>query len=270
MPHLTTGAYQFHYQWWGDRSQPIILFLHGFMGRGDDFAAAIAALGGQFASLTLDLPGHGQTQVTGDSASYALAPMAAGVLSLLDGLEVPRCGLFGYSLGGRLALYLALHFPDRFAWAVLESASPGLATVEEREGRSQRDEHLAQDLETGDFRKFLTRWYDQPLFASLKAHPSFDTMYQRRLVNRPAELAQSLRHASTGRQPSLWPPLAHGQIPLYLLVGDRDEKFCAINRRMAQLCPTAQLHILPGRGHNLHLEDPQGVATLVRQWGQKR
>ncbi|MGF1496958.1 MAG: 2-succinyl-6-hydroxy-2,4-cyclohexadiene-1-carboxylate synthase [Elainellaceae cyanobacterium] len=267
MPPLTVSSYQFHYQQWGDRSQPTLLFLHGFMGRGDDFATIIASLGDRFNCLTLDLPGHGQTQVIGDESHYGMPQTAAGIIRLLDGLDIQQCGLFGYSMGGRLALYLALHFPNRFTWVVLESASPGLETAGERQERSHRDVQLAQELETGDFRAFLSRWYDQPLFASLKAHPAFATMYQRRLTNRPKELARSLRHAGTGRQPSLWSRLADCRIPLHLLVGDRDEKFCAINRRMAQCCPAAQLHLLPELGHNLHLEDPQRVAALMSHRG---
>ena len=256
-------AYQFHYTLQGHRKLPIVLFLHGFMGSSADFDTAIAALSGQFCCLAVDLPGHGNTIVEGGETLYTMPQTANAIVAWLDQLEVPHCFLVGYSMGGRLALYLALHFPERFPKVAVVSASPGLRTETERAARLQHDRNLAKQLEA-DFPAFLASWYSQPLFHALRHHPAFASVQARRSHNAPAALANSLRHLSTGLQPSLWEPLQHHTQPLLLLVGADDRKFCAINQAMADCCPTAQLQVMAGCGHVLHLEKPTAFVAALR------
>jgi 2-succinyl-6-hydroxy-2,4-cyclohexadiene-1-carboxylate synthase len=253
--------YQFNFTQQGCTTLPVILFLHGFLGSGEDFADIVPQFD-RFQSLCIDLPGHGKTQVTGD---YSLSSTAQAIVELLDRLNISQAILIGYSLGGRLALSLALQFPDRFPKTILESASPGLKTEAERAIRTEQDNQLADRLES-DFPKFLTQWYDQPLFRSLKQHPNFATMYQQRLENNPSELAKSLRNLSTGRQPNYWSELERYEQPLLLMVGERDRKFVSINQEMTARCQTAQLEILVNTGHNLHLENPQAFTMHISQF----
>jgi 2-succinyl-6-hydroxy-2,4-cyclohexadiene-1-carboxylate synthase len=168
-------------------------------------------------------------------------------------------------MGGRLALYLALTFPDHFPRAVLESASPGLQTESERQTRIQHDEALALQIAT-NFPGFLQQWYEQPLFDSFRQHPQFAQKLKARSQQSPIALAQSLRHLSTGRQPNLWEKLQVHNQPLLLLVGERDRKFVTINRMMQQQCPTATLAVLPNLGHNLHFEDPLTYQQVVQDF----
>lgn len=215
------------------------------------------------------MPGHGNTQGTGGEDSYAIAPTATAIVDLLDHLNIPQVYLVGYSMGGRLALYLALHYCDRFPKVLLESASPGLRTEAERVARRDHDFQLAKRLEA-DFPQFLADWYDQPLFQSLKHHPNFENMLQKRLMNNPMELAKSLRAMSTGMQPSLWKKLKHHQKPMLLIVGARDRKFITINQEMVLLDtaipPLRSLQIAPNTGHNVHLENPGFVASCIEHF----
>lgn len=123
--------YQFHYSFTGNSNKPLIVFLHGFMGNIHEFDEAISLLYDEFYYLTIDLPGHGKTQVLGSDECYTMANTAQALINLLDQLKISQCFLVGYSMGGRLALYLTLHFPERFPQVVLESASPGLQTESE-------------------------------------------------------------------------------------------------------------------------------------------
>ena len=186
---------------------------------------------------------------------------AQALINLLEQLSIKKCFLVGYSMGGRLALYLTLHFPQYFSKVVLESTSPGLKTQEERLKRLENDNKLARELETSDFSSFLLKWYEQPLFTSIKRHPEFTQIMARRLQNHPALLAKSLRSMSIGRQPSLWAELKYNKIPLLLLVGEYDEKFKKINTEMASICKFAKLEIISSCGHNIHLES---VMTFVQ------
>jgi 2-succinyl-6-hydroxy-2,4-cyclohexadiene-1-carboxylate synthase len=266
---LQINNYQFTYQSQGDSSHPTILFLHGFMGDRDDFKPAIAALSKQYYCVAIDLIGHGRTRIAHQNTEqdsdrenyYTIQSNADFVINFLDFLRVSSCFLVGYSMGGRLALYLTIHFPQYFQRVVLESASAGLKTDAERRDRLAKDRKLASTLENctlenGDFQLFLEKWYQQPIFANLRSHPNFSQMLAQRLNNAPPELAKSLRNASTGIQPSLWDKLAENAIPILLVAGELDVKFVQINQQMARLCKYAQLEIVPRCGHNVHFENP--------------
>ncbi|WP_265264706.1 2-succinyl-6-hydroxy-2,4-cyclohexadiene-1-carboxylate synthase [Spirulina subsalsa] len=248
----------------GNPEKPSLLFLHGFMGSGEDFQEAIAQLTSDYYCLTVDLPGHGQTQTPPHGENYRFPSVAQGIITLLTQLQRLPCFLAGYSLGGRLALYLALNFPQSFPKVILESSSAGLKTHRERAERRQQDADLIERLTELNFAQFLERWYQNPLFASLRNHPQFPAMFQRRLQNQPQQLAQVLRYMGTGVQPPLWDLLPHHNRPLLLLVGEQDAKFQGINQEMARLCPGAQLKQVENCGHNIHLENVNSYVELIR------
>jgi 2-succinyl-6-hydroxy-2,4-cyclohexadiene-1-carboxylate synthase len=264
---ISWGNYELGYSLNGHPDCPIIIFLHGFLGDRHEFQPISDLLTSEYQCLSFDLPGHGATQVTEDS-DYEMAPTARAIIAALEQLQISRCFLVGYSMGGRLALYLTLRFPDRFTGTLLESASPGLKTEEEREQRSQRDWQLAAELESAEFTEFLVKWYSQPLFASLVRSPGFEQMLERRRQNRSAELAKSLRYLGTGAQPSLWQELKRNRVPLCLVVGELDQKFVAINREMRSLCSLAHLEIVEGCGHNVHFENAQAFFNKLRRFLQ--
>ena len=240
--------------------RPTLIFLHGFLGSHQDFMPLTTQLN-PYNSLLLDLPGHGKSLALPDR-TYTLQGAAEEILATLDHHNIDRPILYGYSMGGRLALYLALRWPDRFTSAFLESASPGLASDTEQSDRRQQDQKLAQSIQT-DLPEFLNKWYQAELFKSLKTHPSFPELLDRRHQNDRHELARSLLNMGTGSQPSLWSKLAQAKILLHLIVGTADPKFCAINQKMHDLCPTAQIHPIPNIGHNLHIEAPDAIAQII-------
>ncbi len=252
--------YDFSYYSEGDSRDPKILFLHGFMGDRFEFKQAIAVLSKQFYCVAIDLLGHGQTsaidQTTDQDDSYTIQSTADFVIKFLDLLRVDSCFLVGYSMGGRLAMYLTIYFPQYFDRIVIESASAGLSSAIARSDRLAKDLQMATKLETGDFRLFLENWYRQPIFANLRSHPNFAQMLEQRLNNSPAQLSKSLRNLSTGRQPSLWEKLSENQIPLLLIAGELDPKFVQINQQMQQLCKYSHLEVIPSCGHNIHFENP--------------
>ncbi len=265
--------YWLSYRLDGESSNPVILFLHGFMGDRYEFQPIIATLSQQFYCVAIDLPAHGQTDLTNQGTDqftyqdscysqnsyYTIDFTARLIVKFLELLNIERCFLVGYSMGGRVALYLAINFPKYFRKVILESASAGLRTDLERSDRLARDQQLAdklENLEAGDFRLFLENWYQQKIFSNLRSHSNFPQLLEQRLQNSPIELAKSLRDLSTGRQPSLWEKLPEIEIPLLLLVGELDAKFVQINQQMAQVCKFSQLDIIPNCGHNIHFENP--------------
>jgi 2-succinyl-6-hydroxy-2,4-cyclohexadiene-1-carboxylate synthase len=186
------------------------------------------------------------------------------LLGLLDDLDVERPVLSGYSMGGRLALYLALRHPDRCAGLFLESTSPGLEHAGERDARRVDDEQRATRLEGGDLQGFLHDWYRQRLFAPLaRDEDLLRRTIEERLRNDPAEFAKSLRGMGTGSQPSLWGELPGLRVPALAVAGDLDEKFVGISHRMASLSPSIRAAVVPGAGHNVHAEAPTAYLSSL-------
>jgi len=243
-----------HYQLNGSPANPPLVFLHGFLGSSNDWNFAVDHLGSNYYCLRVDLPGHGQSRLE-NNAQYAMPATARLLVELLDQLNLPRVNLLGYSMGGRLALYLAVHYPDRFLKIILESASPGLEDSGDQKRRQEQDERLAQTLEKKGLEQFLRDWYNLPLFQGLSSYPAFSEMFQRRLQNDPLELARSLRQMGTGSQPSLWADLAGIQLPVLLLAGEKDQKFGNIARQMQQRNPQFRVTVVEGCGHTIHFEN---------------
>ncbi len=248
---------------WGN---PTLIFLHGFLGDRRDFTPVIQYLKTHFYCIAVDLPGHGQTQVLGGEDDYRLENTAQALIEWLPQLAPPPWHLWGYSMGGRLALYLALTFPGYFRKIILESASPGLKSLQEREDRIQRDHDWIEQLQTQPLALFLQTWYEQEIFASFQSHPDRLTILARRLENSSQGLINSLRYLGTGEHPPLWEQLSSSPLPTLLLTGDQDRKFCQINQEMANLMPLSTFYPVANSGHNLHLEIAHGVAPIVQDF----
>ena len=265
------GNYQFNYVIYGDRQKQVIFFLHGFMGNCHDFLPVIDCDPRrrhrlpEFCCLVVDLPGHGKTAVKQD-CNYSMANTAFALIKLLRELDIRQCLLVGYSMGGRLALYLTVYYPQYFQGVILESASPGLKTQLERNRRIEQDLKLAKRLESQDFSLFLQQWYSNPLFASFVRHPDYNTAIASRLNNNPCKLAKSLLFMGLGVQPSLWKDLPNIKIPMLLLVGALDPKFVEINREVASLSPQSKLCIVKDVGHNIHFERPAELVRIIRSF----
>jgi 2-succinyl-6-hydroxy-2,4-cyclohexadiene-1-carboxylate synthase len=243
---------------------PLVL-LHGFTGSAESWRDVITILGQRYRAIAIDLPGHGLTDSLEDVARYRMASVAADLAALLDEIGATPAHWLGYSMGGRLALYMAVYHRQIMRSVVLESASPGLAEPAERCARRTSDEALAARIEAEGIEEFVTAWEALPLFASQANLPPAGRfkLREQRLNNSARGLAGSLRGMSTGVQPSLWGQLGEVDRPVLLLAGELDAKFAAINRRMAGVIPASRLEIVASTGHAIHLEQPEIFKQIV-------
>jgi 2-succinyl-6-hydroxy-2,4-cyclohexadiene-1-carboxylate synthase len=243
---------------------PLVL-LHGFTGCHQNWNPHINVLATQFLVIVIDILGHGRSDSPPDESRYHMETVGADIISVLEGLVNEPVHLLGYSMGGRLALYLAVTYPERMRTLILESASPGLATAVERQARIERDRELADWIEQYGMEAFVNRWEQLPLWASQQHVPvaKRQALRQQRLQNNPVGLANSLRGMGTGVQPSLWSSVKRINLPILVLAGALDPKFVAIGRQLSAQMKDAQLKIIPDAGHTIHLERPSRFQHLV-------
>ena len=243
----------------------LILLLHGFTGSRKNWfflAPKLVELG--YTVVVPDILGHGESDAPEDAEAYRMERITADILS-----HFPQpITVLGYSMGGRLALYMAVNFPEKVNRLILESSSPGLADSTERQARIESDNALADLILENGIEAFVNRWEAVPLFASQKRLPAERQkgLRAQRLGNRPIGLANSLRGMGTGQQPSLWDDLDQLQIPILLLAGDLDRKFVAIGKQMLTQLPNANLQIIEDAGHTIHFEKPTLYAKLMCEW----
>ncbi|NOY88389.1 MAG: 2-succinyl-6-hydroxy-2,4-cyclohexadiene-1-carboxylate synthase, partial [FCB group bacterium] len=253
----------FHYETYGSDKNKPLLFLHGFMGSIAEWEDIIPFFSDEFYCLVVDFPGHGKTDTISEE-DYLMENCANGIISLLDKLQISQCSMIAYSMGGRLAYYLSVTYPDRFDKVVIESSTPGFKTEKERKKRIALDEKRAQRLTEIPLEQFLDEWYQQPLFATIdKKNPQFEKLINRRLLNNPYGLSLSLEMMEVGRQPSLWSRLNKISADLLLIVGDKDDKFKKIAYEVTERCLTANMAIVSGAGHNVHFEKREEFVKQV-------
>lgn len=270
MPTTTVNAVDYYYEIdeplrEGMVQPPTLVLLHGFTGSTTNWAHYQPLFAADYRTIVVDLLGHGQTEAPTDPDRYTMEQSANDLAGLLTTIAPGPVNLLGYSMGGRLALYFAVHYPYLVQSLILESASPGLADEEARQARIHSDEQLAADLEAQGIAVFVERWENLPLFATQQTLTSTvqDQLRAQRLRNRPLGLANSLRGMGTGRQPSLWDQLFTITAPTLLLAGELDQKFKVIANQMATYLPHATVTIVPEAGHTIHLEHPQAFQEHV-------
>lgn len=246
-----------------DGDGPPVTLVHGFTTHGGAWDKIRAALQRRFRVLTVDLPGHGRSPLP--PPDYDLPTCAADLVAAMARHGHTPGALIGYSMGGRVALAAALLAPRAVTKLVLESASPGLDGGTARTARRAADAALADHIEASDLADFIDRWQSQPLFHTQRRLGTAVRAAARslRLDNDRRGLAAALRTLGTGRQPSFWHELRGLHLPVLLVTGEYDEKFERIARAMTRSLPDARHAIVPGAGHDTHLENPAAFLAVV-------
>ena len=225
---------------------PLVVFIPGYMQRGEAWAPVARRVAERYPTLCLDFRTH-----TFEERLAELREAAP-----------PGSVAIGYSMGGRLVLQLAAREPARFGALATVGASAGIDDAGERAARRAADEDLAARIESQPIQRTVSDWERQPVFAG-QPPELVEAQRPGRLSHDPRELARLLRSAGQGALASVWDRIATLPMPLLAIAGERDERYAAAARRLAELAPRGRAALVSGVGHAAHLEQPDATAELL-------
>ena len=161
-------------------------------------------------------------------------------------------------MGGRAALRFAIAHPERISALILESTSSGIHDENARRERVDTDETLARLIERDGITAFVNRWESLPMWntQSALADSGRAALREQRLANNAKGLANSLRGAGAGADSPALALAKNITAPTLVLAGELDPPYVEHGRKLAAAIPDANLHVIPGSGHAIHLEQP--------------
>lgn len=258
----------------------VVLALHGFTGDASTMSEVVKGLPLSTRAVRLELIGHGGSARPDSFEPYSMSSCVRQVLGMTKALELGRPHVVGYSMGGRVALSAAAAVAEQasegksessFRSLTLIGATAGIEDAEARRERIRADALLADRIERDGIEAFVDAWMALPLFASQKrlGQAKLSAARAQRLQNAPHALARSLRGMGAGAQPPLHDRLASIRIPVLLVAGEQDQKFCDIAEDLASRLPHARCSVIPNAGHAVHLEAPAAFRTVFSDFMQE-
>lgn len=257
---------EYHVEVMSNDGEPLVL-LHGFTGSSFNWNEVINEFP-DYKLIVIDIIGHGQSASPVDPLRYQIEEVVRDLVLILNEMNIEKVNLLGYSMGGRLALSFAMIHPNQVIKLILESSSPGLEDLNERVKRKEADEKLAAEINSLGLVQFVDKWESLPLFKTqnqLSANQQ-NLLRRQRLLNNPLGLANSLIGMGTGAQPSWWDKLHSLNIPVLLLCGELDKKFCTIAVRMHKQLTKSVRKEINGAGHAIHVEQPRIFGKIVNDF----
>ena len=235
---------------------PVVVMLHGFPLDRTMWEAQQTTLGARYRVITPDLRGHGETAAP--EGIYPIDEMADDVLELLDALRLSEpIVLGGLSMGGYVALALAVRYPKRVRGLMLINTRAGADPAEAARGR----EELARQVEAAGSAEPAVAAMLPKLFCEATRTRRADVIgrVHDRMSRTPARaVAGALR--GMARRPDRHGDLVRIAVPTLVLAGAEDQLIpLDESRRMAGAIPQAQLVVIPDAGHLAPLEDPEAT-----------
>ena len=246
---------------------PLVL-LHGFTGSSASWSPLCQDLARLHRVVAIDTIGHGASSAPEDLSHYVFEQALRDLTEVTTQLGIARADWLGYSMGGRLALGMAVDHPKRVTSLILESATAGIQHEKERLQRAEADQGLARRIEEIGIESFVDEWERLPIWETQRTLPVEVLQAQReiRLSNSTVGLANSLRGMGQGAQPSYWDRLDEIDVPVLLVAGALDRKFVGIAGQMGVRIAGAGLSVVPDAGHAVHLERSRDFLNDVREF----
>lgn len=211
-----------------------IVALHGITNSGSQWAATAEAISPARRFIALDARGHGESDWDPDEA-YAVDQHFADVATALDALQIQRCLLAGFSMGGGVAILAAACLPDRVSGLAVIDAYP----------------HPEQSAGSAG----IARWVAERAYLTRRFDPAISRRFRELLADGVATRADLRPMWEAVACPALVVRGAQSNVLLAETAGD-----------MLASLPSARLHTLEGVGHAIPEERPGELAGLLARF----
>lgn len=259
----------------GPEGRPPVLCLPGLTRNARDFEDLAAHLSPRWRMLCPDMRGRGDSAYARDAATYNPLQYVEDVGALLEEAGIDRFVVFGTSLGGLMAMLLAVTIPGRIAGTVMNDIGP----VVEPAGLARIVDYVGQG------RSYPTWMHAARALEELQGHvyPAFGMEDWLRIAKKVMTLGQHGRiafdydmkiaeplGAAPAAEVDLWPAFdALASQPLCVLRGELSDILSAATlAEMGRRAPGAETLTLAGIGHAPTLAEPEAVAAIERLLGR--
>ena len=251
------------YRYFGGEGLPPLVILHGLLGSSRNWTTTGKLLTRTFEVFALDVRGHGDSPFAPPPAGdYSYAALAGDVAAWLDARGVRRPVLLGHSLGGKIAMRLAVDDPARLRALVVADIAPrDYAPHHAAAFAAMRGLNLAALTSRAEAEKFLfAQLGDQNLARFL-------------LTNLVREADDAFRwRVDVGGLSAALPQLSHSSLapggaysgPALFLRGDQSDFILESDRpQIATHFPRHQILTLGRAGYNLHVDQPAAFTAAL-------
>jgi pimeloyl-ACP methyl ester carboxylesterase len=250
MSELERDGHRIYYQVSGGPAAdggPLPLVLsHGFGASAAMWEPNLAARAARRPVITWDMRGHGRSGSPQDQAEYSEAATVADLAAILDHLGIGRAVIGGLSLGGYMSLAFWLVHPERTAALVLCDTGPGYRKDEGRRGWNDTAAATADRFE----RDGLAALSDSP--ETQAGGPGS-----------PLGLARAARGMLAQHDARVITALPGIDVPVLIVVGDRDKPFLGAADYMTAKIPRAVKAVIPDAGHASNIDQPEAFDQAV-------
>jgi 3-oxoadipate enol-lactonase/4-carboxymuconolactone decarboxylase len=243
-----------HYRLDGDEDAPPLLLLCPIGTELHAWDPLIPALARHHRVIRCDTRGHGKSPAP--KGPYTIAELGSDVIALLDGLGVPRASVCGSSLGGMIAMWLAVHEPARVDRLALLCTAAQLGTAQ---GWHERAAQVRAQGTREAGKQSVPRWFT-PAFAARM--PALIAEMEDMVARTPAE-----GYAACCEAVASWdirPQLASIAAPTLVIAGAEDAATTpAYAYAIGAAVPECRVEVIAGAAHFAAVERPLLVARLL-------
>lgn len=239
-----------------------ILLLHGYLESlevWDEFAKLLRKAG--YRVVALDLPGHGISEVVGETHSMEF--LAATVTQLMEKIDVEKATVIGHSMGGYVALALAAAYPGKLDGLVLFHSTPNPDSDEKKADRKREIEIIRAGK-----KELLSKTSPEKGFARenrLRFKDEIEDLGLQVMLTEDDGIVALLNGMMERKDMN---DMLHGlKVPQLLIFGEKDEY---ITRPVAEevICrqPQAQVAWLANSGHMGFIEEPEKSLEIIENF----
>jgi esterase len=271
--HTVVRWSRFHFLEWGEPGAPTVLLLHGMNQSAHSWDLVSLSLAGRYHVLALDQRGHGDSEWSRD-LDYSEQARAADALAFLADRELTSAVVIGHSMGGRVALRMALERPEAVPGLVVVDTGPRLNA----QGVQVIRNFVQRNTEFDDPGQFIDRVANHDQFRS-REHISRTIKYNliRRVDGKYVSKADHRRVDGTAGQRTGTDEIRAVKRPVLVVRGSASEVFDAhAAAEFVTALPDGRLVTVPDANHNVPSSNTVGFLDAVRPfladlgWGGKQ